>query len=116
MVMITSAKRGPWRGVGYGVAIRKQWVAGAGGKSTREKIHQRKGKGEGMKEGKQRLCDFCSSTAALRCDVCGADYCLLCASEPDEGGFNCPDEVCPGYGLMRRGLVDYYKSSEGVEV
>lgn len=72
-----------------------------------------------MKEGKRTICDFCSSTAALRCDVCGADYCALCASYPDEGGFTCPDDGCPGYGLTRRpgkGPADFYKCSEGVNV
>jgi hypothetical protein len=72
-----------------------------------------------MKERKRLICDFCSSTATARCDICGADYCLLCASEPDEGRFNCPDDECPGYGLTKRpgkGPVDFYRSSEGVRV
>ena len=69
-----------------------------------------------MKERRRIICDFCSSTAALHCDICGADYCELCASEPDEGGFSCPDDVCPGGGLMKRGLVDFYRCSEGVNV
>jgi hypothetical protein len=65
---------------------------------------------------KRHVCEFCSSTAALHCDICGADYCELCASEPDEGGFSCPDDGCPGYGLTGRNLVDFYRCSEGVNV
>jgi hypothetical protein len=70
-------------------------------------------------KGKRTICEFCSSTAELRCDICGADYCELCASEPDEGGFSCPDDGCPGYGINRHGslgLADFYDCSEGVNV
>jgi hypothetical protein len=62
---------------------------------------------------KRLVCEFCSSTAALHCDICGADYCELCASEPDEGGFSCPDDVCPGYGLTYKGQVDFFQFEEG---
>ena len=68
-----------------------------------------------MKEGKRALCDFCSSTAVLHCDICGADYCELCASEPDEGGFSCPDDVCPGYGFSSH-IWGGVREGEGVNV
>ena len=57
-----------------------------------------------MQEKKRKICDFCSSTAERHCDICGADYCTLCASVPDEGGWDCPDDGCPGYGTLKPGM------------
>jgi hypothetical protein len=42
------------------------------------------------------LCDFCgwSTEKWRRCGCCGSTYCLGCAAEPDEGGFNYPEPSC----------------------
>ena len=57
-----------------------------------------------MQENNRKICDFCSATAERHCDLCGADYCTLCASVPDEGRFDCPDDGCPGYGTLKPGM------------
>lgn len=44
------------------------------------------------------FCDLCSKPAVYECEICEANYCRACASKPDEGGWNCYDEDCPGFG------------------
>ncbi len=42
-------------------------------------------------------CDFCGKglNVPSACDACGSIYCRSCAApEPDEGGFDCPNQDC----------------------
>ena len=40
-------------------------------------------------------CECCGGRQGLtRCDCCGLWYCTDCACQPDEGGFDCPNDDC----------------------
>ena len=54
--------------------------------------------------GKTRpICDICGQVKGLHiCSICGAVYCKECSSIPDEGGCDCYDAGCPGFGKRER--------------
>jgi hypothetical protein len=57
---------------------------------------------EAMRMHEDLKCDICGSIASRYCEICSAQYCKKCSSIPDEGGFDCIDKQCQGFGLAYR--------------